>query len=157
MCTIFLTDLAYTVGTLQISIPFDTDSQSLAGGIFIVAARLGTSIALAVSSSVATAVLRSYRARRPQLSRRDPDILLASVRAAGGLGELHAGRRRVRGMRYRRPRAWVNRRREGRRTAQVCVCVPRGPSTTSRSSPPRRSRASSPIGVRDRRSAAGII
>ena len=105
MCTIFLTDLAYTVGTLQISIPFDTDSQSLVGGIFIVAARLGTSIALAVSSSVVTAVLRSYRARRPQLSRRDLDILLASVRAAGGLGELHAGRRRVRGMRYRRPRA----------------------------------------------------
>ena len=83
MLTISWTDVAYTVGNLQVSISFDADSQGLAGGIFNVATRLGTSIALALSSSVATAVSDAYNARHPDLAADDKDVLMAGFRAAG--------------------------------------------------------------------------
>ncbi|GBE87203.1 MFS general substrate transporter [Sparassis crispa] len=77
------TDVAYTVGNLQISIAFGADSQGLAGGIFNVATRLGTSLALALSSSIATAVSDAYAARHPALPRGAPAVLERGFRAAG--------------------------------------------------------------------------
>ncbi|KAI0742337.1 major facilitator superfamily domain-containing protein [Daedaleopsis nitida] len=83
MLTISWTDVAYTVGNLHISIAFDADSQGLAGGIFNVATRLGTSISLALSSSVATAVSQSYQRAHPGSAADDADVLMAGFRAAG--------------------------------------------------------------------------
>ncbi|KAI1795258.1 major facilitator superfamily domain-containing protein [Ganoderma leucocontextum] len=83
MLTIAWTDVAYTVGNLQISISFDSRSQGLAGGIFNVATRLGTSLALALSSSVATAVSAAYRDEHPELSADSADVLMAGFRAGG--------------------------------------------------------------------------
>ena len=83
MLTISWTDVAYTVGNLQISISFDSDSQGLAGGIFNVATRLGTSISLALSSSVANAVSASYHHKHPELAANSVDVLMAGFRAGG--------------------------------------------------------------------------
>ena len=86
MLTISWTDVAYTVGNLQISISFDARSQGLAGGIFNVATRLGTSLALALSSSIANAVSASYRARHPELGGDmdgEKEVLMAGFRAGG--------------------------------------------------------------------------
>ncbi|KAI0739552.1 major facilitator superfamily domain-containing protein [Daedaleopsis nitida] len=77
------TDAAYTVGNLQISISFDSDSQGLAGGIFNVATRLGTSIALALSSSVANAVSQRYHEQHPDLPPTSVEVLMVGFRAAG--------------------------------------------------------------------------
>ncbi|GBE87278.1 MFS general substrate transporter [Sparassis crispa] len=77
------TDVAYTVGKLQISIAFGADSQGLAGGIFNVATRLGTSLALALSSSIATAVSDAYAARHPTVPGSAPAVLERGFRAAG--------------------------------------------------------------------------
>jgi hypothetical protein len=43
-CVIAGADIVYPVGTLQISSAFDEDSQSLAGGMFNVATRVGQCI-----------------------------------------------------------------------------------------------------------------
>ncbi|KAI0640897.1 major facilitator superfamily domain-containing protein [Trametes meyenii] len=83
MFNVSWTDVAYTVGNLQVSTSFGARSQGLAGGIFNVATRLGTSLGLALSSSVATAVSDAYRARRPGRAKDDPEVLLAGFRAAG--------------------------------------------------------------------------
>ncbi|PIL26437.1 MFS general substrate transporter [Ganoderma sinense ZZ0214-1] len=83
MLTISWTDVAYTVGNLQISISFDSRSQGLAGGIFNVATRLGTSLALALSSSVASAVSQSYHAKHPELAVDSKGVLMAGFRAGG--------------------------------------------------------------------------
>ncbi|KAL6299837.1 major facilitator superfamily domain-containing protein [Sparassis latifolia] len=77
------TDVAYTVGKLQISIAFGADSQGLAGGIFNIAMRLGTSLALALSSSIATAVSDAYAAHHPTVPRSTPAVLERGFRAAG--------------------------------------------------------------------------
>ncbi|KAJ7572217.1 major facilitator superfamily domain-containing protein [Mycena floridula] len=76
-------DIAYPVGTLQISAAFDESSQSLAGGIFNVATRLGTSIGIAISSSVATSVTTQYVRQHPEVSPSSADALMAGFRAAG--------------------------------------------------------------------------
>ncbi|KAJ6615199.1 major facilitator superfamily domain-containing protein [Mycena sp. CBHHK59/15] len=76
-------DLIYPVGTLQVASAFDDDSQSLAGGIFTVATRLGTSIGLAVTSSIATAVSQKYHSRHPVLPGDSPTVLMVGFRAAG--------------------------------------------------------------------------
>ncbi|KAI0760003.1 major facilitator superfamily domain-containing protein [Fomes fomentarius] len=94
MLTIAWTDIAYTVGNLHVSIVFDADSQALAGSIFNVATRLGTSISLALSSSVATAVSNGYAAKHPELgyvvgagnNAETPggkEVLMVGFRAAG--------------------------------------------------------------------------
>ncbi|KAJ7590083.1 major facilitator superfamily domain-containing protein [Mycena floridula] len=76
-------DIIYPVGTLQISSAFDEDSQSLAGSVFNVASRLGTSIGIAVTSSIATSVTQKYTKRHPGLSATSPEALMAGFRAAG--------------------------------------------------------------------------
>ncbi len=94
MLTIAWTDIAYTVGNLHVSIVFDADSQALAGSIFNVATRLGTSISLALSSSIATAVSNAYAAQHPELgyvvgagnnagSPGGREVLMVGFRAAG--------------------------------------------------------------------------
>ncbi|KAL7277638.1 hypothetical protein ACG7TL_008565 [Trametes sanguinea] len=89
-CTAALTDIAYTVGNLQISLTFDPSSQGLAGGIFNVATRLGTSVGLALSSSVANAVSASYQKNRPEVVANSAPVVLAGIRAGAwvtfGLG-----------------------------------------------------------------------
>ncbi|OSC97556.1 hypothetical protein PYCCODRAFT_1527995, partial [Trametes coccinea BRFM310] len=80
-CTAALTDIAYTVGNLQISLTFDPSSQGLAGGIFNVATRLGTSVGLALSSSVANAVSASYQKNHPEVAVNSAPVVLAGIRA----------------------------------------------------------------------------
>ena len=91
MLTISWTDVAYTVGNLQISISFDSRSQGLAGGIFNVATRLGTSLSLALSSSVASAVSASYHREHPGLDRDAKEVLMAGFRAGGWVSVALAG------------------------------------------------------------------
>ncbi|KAK7063775.1 MFS general substrate transporter [Favolaschia claudopus] len=76
-------DVVYPVGNLHLVSVFDEDSQSLAGGLFNVASRLGTSLGLAVSSSVATAISQKFQRRHPDLPLDSPDVLMAGFRAAG--------------------------------------------------------------------------
>ncbi|KAI0337975.1 MFS general substrate transporter [Trametopsis cervina] len=51
-------DIAYTVVNLHVCAAFDARAQGLAGSVFVVATRLGTSIGLAVTQAVITAVSR---------------------------------------------------------------------------------------------------
>ncbi|KAJ3486473.1 hypothetical protein NLI96_g4211 [Meripilus lineatus] len=81
--TLPILDLAYTVANLQVCSSFAGDSQALAGSIFSVATRLGTSIGLAVTSSIATSVSLAYNKKHPDLSATDPQVLLAGFRSAG--------------------------------------------------------------------------
>jgi len=76
-------DMVYPVGTLQVSSAFDNDSQSLSGGIFTVATRLGTSIGVAVTSSIATAVSQKYHSKHPDSANNSPEVLMVGFRAAG--------------------------------------------------------------------------
>ncbi|KAJ6606046.1 major facilitator superfamily-domain-containing protein [Mycena vulgaris] len=76
-------DMVYPVGTLQVSSAFDDDSQALAGGIFTVATRLGTSIGVAVTSSIATAVSSKYHSSHLTLSPNSPEVIMVGLRAAG--------------------------------------------------------------------------
>ncbi|KAJ7626866.1 major facilitator superfamily-domain-containing protein [Roridomyces roridus] len=76
-------DLVYPIGTLHVSSVFDDDSQSLAGGIFTVATRLGTSIGIAVTSSIATAVSDKYHSSHPTPLADSPTVLMVGFRAGG--------------------------------------------------------------------------
>ncbi|KAF9462499.1 major facilitator superfamily-domain-containing protein [Collybia nuda] len=76
-------DVVYPVGTLQISSAFDEKSQSLAGGIFNVATRLGTSLGIAITSAIATSVSQKYSTHHPPLSSTSPEALMIGFRAAG--------------------------------------------------------------------------
>ncbi|KAF8190405.1 major facilitator superfamily domain-containing protein [Mycena galopus ATCC 62051] len=76
-------DVVYPVGNLHLSSVFDDDSQSLAGGLFNVASRLGTSLGLAISSSIATSVSQKYQRTHPTLAVDSPEVLMAGFRAAG--------------------------------------------------------------------------
>jgi hypothetical protein len=97
-------DFVYPVGNLHIASTFDQDSQSLAGGVFNVATRvstfinssgpyiinslpqIGTSIGLAVSSSIATAISKKYGLAHPSLTANSPEVLMVGFRAAGWTG-----------------------------------------------------------------------
>lgn len=104
MITLPVLDIAYTVGNMQVCLSFDGNSQALAGSIFGVATRvrnlklkristdiltsalqLGTSIGLAVSSSVANSVSRKFNEmpEHTSLSATDPEVLMIGFRAAG--------------------------------------------------------------------------
>ncbi|KIP11896.1 hypothetical protein PHLGIDRAFT_124551 [Phlebiopsis gigantea 11061_1 CR5-6] len=76
-------DLAYTVANLQVCSSFPAHSQALAGSIFSVATRLGTSIGLAVTSTIANTVSTKYNTRHPALASTDPAVLMAGFRAGG--------------------------------------------------------------------------
>jgi len=76
-------DVVYPVGNLHIASTFDEDSQSLAGGVFNVATRIGTSIGLAVTSSIATAISKKYASAHPSLPADSPEVLMVGFRAAG--------------------------------------------------------------------------
>ncbi|KAJ7612113.1 major facilitator superfamily-domain-containing protein [Roridomyces roridus] len=76
-------DLVYPIGTLQVSAAFSEDSKSLAGGVFIVATRLGTSIGVAVTSSIATAVSKKYNESHPGIPHESPEVVMVGLRAAG--------------------------------------------------------------------------
>ncbi|KAF7337738.1 MFS domain-containing protein [Mycena sanguinolenta] len=76
-------DVVYPVGNLHLATVFDEDSQSLAGGLFNVASRMGTSLGLAVSSSVATATSQRFQRAHPELALGSPEVLMAGFRAAG--------------------------------------------------------------------------
>ncbi|KZP16560.1 MFS general substrate transporter [Athelia psychrophila] len=76
-------DTVYPVGNLHFASTFDQDSQSLAGGIFNVATRLGASIGLAVTSSIATATSEKYNAANPTLAANSPEVFMVGFRAAG--------------------------------------------------------------------------
>ncbi|KAJ7718958.1 major facilitator superfamily-domain-containing protein [Mycena maculata] len=76
-------DMVYPIGTLQVSSAFDDDSQSLAGGIFTVATRLGTSIGVAVTSSIASTISNKYHSAHPNLLASSPEVLMVGFRAAG--------------------------------------------------------------------------
>ncbi|THH29702.1 hypothetical protein EUX98_g4481 [Antrodiella citrinella] len=85
MITLPVLDIAYTVGNMQVCLSFDRNSQALAGSIFGVATRLGTSIGLAVSSSVAVSVSQKFlqMPAHAHLSATDPEVLMSGFRAAG--------------------------------------------------------------------------
>ncbi|KAJ6601340.1 major facilitator superfamily domain-containing protein [Mycena vulgaris] len=76
-------DVVYPVGNLHLSSVFDDDSQSLAGGLFNVASRIGTSLGLAVTSSIATATSQKYQRAHPELALNSPEVLMVGFRAAG--------------------------------------------------------------------------
>ncbi|KAJ7157097.1 major facilitator superfamily domain-containing protein [Mycena filopes] len=75
-------DVVYPAGNLHLSSVFDEDSQSLAGGLFNVASRIGTSLGLAVTSSVATATSQKFQRAHPDLAIDSPDVLMAGFRSA---------------------------------------------------------------------------
>ncbi|KAK7461922.1 hypothetical protein VKT23_008353 [Stygiomarasmius scandens] len=76
-------DIAYPIGTMHLSCAFDEDSQALAGGIFSVATRLGTSIGIAITSSVAFAITQKYAKIHNLSSESSPEALMVGYRAAG--------------------------------------------------------------------------
>ena len=94
-------DIAYTVANMQVCSSFPAHSQALAGSIFSVATRvrsspvsslpkltvpdaqLGTSIGLAVTSTIANSVSTKFNNQHPDLSTSDPSVLMAGFRAAG--------------------------------------------------------------------------
>lgn len=76
-------DIAYTVANMQVCSSFPAHSQALAGSIFSVATRLGTSIGLAVTSTIANSVSTKYNRAHPELGAEDPAVLMAGFRAAG--------------------------------------------------------------------------
>ncbi|KAJ6535086.1 major facilitator superfamily domain-containing protein [Mycena capillaripes] len=76
-------DAVYPVGNLQVCSAFADDSQALAGGVFNVATRIGTSIGLAVISSISTAVSSHYNRSHPSLAPDSPEVLMVGFRAAG--------------------------------------------------------------------------
>ncbi|KAI0084742.1 major facilitator superfamily domain-containing protein [Irpex rosettiformis] len=76
-------DIAYTVSNIQVCSAFPEHSQALAGSIFSVSTRLGTSIGLAVTSTVANTISEKYNKRHPELPQDHPLVLLAGFRAAG--------------------------------------------------------------------------
>jgi len=76
-------DLIYPIGILHICIVCNEESQSLAGGIFNVATRLGTSLGLAVTSSIAEVVSERYHNNHPEQASTSPAVLLPGFRAAG--------------------------------------------------------------------------
>ncbi|KAJ7581456.1 major facilitator superfamily domain-containing protein [Mycena floridula] len=76
-------DVAYPIGTLHLLSSFDENSQSLAGGVFNVATRLGTSLGVVISSSIATATSQKYLLRHPASQTTSPEVLMAGFRAAG--------------------------------------------------------------------------
>ncbi|TCD68852.1 hypothetical protein EIP91_009566 [Steccherinum ochraceum] len=88
MITLPVLDLAYTVGNMQVCLSFDRNSQALAGSIFGVATRLGTSIGLAVSSSVANSVSKKFNEMpaNSALSATDPQVLMTAVFGMRGIG-----------------------------------------------------------------------
>ncbi|KAI0790533.1 major facilitator superfamily domain-containing protein [Abortiporus biennis] len=75
-------DVAYTVANIQVCTAFDGTSQALAGSIFSVATRLGTSIGLAITSSIANSVSQKYNKSHPELEPTDPQVLMPGFRAA---------------------------------------------------------------------------
>ncbi|KAF7349747.1 MFS general substrate transporter [Mycena sanguinolenta] len=75
-------DLIYPAGTLQVVSAVDNDSKSLAGGIFNVAIRLGSSLGLAISTIISTTVSKHFQSAHPELSSDDPRVLMAGFRAA---------------------------------------------------------------------------
>ncbi|OCH89214.1 MFS general substrate transporter [Obba rivulosa] len=83
MITLPVLEVAYTVANMHVCFAFDVDSQALAGGIFSVATRLGTSLGLAISSSIATTISENYNRAHPELAATDPSVLLGGFRAAG--------------------------------------------------------------------------
>ncbi|EMD34687.1 hypothetical protein CERSUDRAFT_116875 [Gelatoporia subvermispora B] len=83
MITLPVLDVAYTVANMQVCFAFSADSQALAGGIFSVATRLGTSLGLAITSSIATSMSEKYNRAHPSLSTTDPSVLMAGFRVAG--------------------------------------------------------------------------
>ncbi|GJE97159.1 MFS general substrate transporter [Phanerochaete sordida] len=78
-------DVAYTVANIQVCSSFPAHSQALAGSIFNVATRLGTSIGLAVTSTLAASVSARFARAHPPLAPDAPDVLMAGFRAAGWL------------------------------------------------------------------------
>ncbi|EKM56493.1 uncharacterized protein PHACADRAFT_207718 [Phanerochaete carnosa HHB-10118-sp] len=76
-------DIAYTVANMQVCSSFPAHSQALAGSIFSVATRLGTSIGLAVTSTIANSVSAKFNRQHPELGAEDPAVLMAGFRAAG--------------------------------------------------------------------------
>ena len=101
--TLSVLDVAYTVANMQVCSTFGGDSQAVAGSIFSVATRvrshfiklhgflklkwfipkLGTSIGLAVTASIANSVSEKYNKLNPELASTDPEVLMAGFRAAG--------------------------------------------------------------------------
>ena len=76
-------DVVYPVGNLHIASTFSKDSQSLAGGVFNVATRIGTSLGLAITSSIATSVSEKYNKLHPELEGNSPEVLMVGFRVAG--------------------------------------------------------------------------
>ncbi|ESK90204.1 efflux protein [Moniliophthora roreri MCA 2997] len=76
-------EVAYTVGNLQVTVVFDEDSQALAGGIFNVATRLGTSFGLSLTTSISTAISRAYHEKHPEYDEQSPEVLMPGFRAGG--------------------------------------------------------------------------
>ncbi|KAJ6455296.1 major facilitator superfamily domain-containing protein [Mycena vitilis] len=76
-------DAVYPVGNLRVCSAFADDSQALAGGVFSVATRLGTSIGLAVISSISTAISSRYNHAHPSLAPDSPEVLMVGFRAGG--------------------------------------------------------------------------
>ncbi|KAJ6567324.1 major facilitator superfamily-domain-containing protein [Mycena vulgaris] len=76
-------DLVYPACTLQVLSACDDDSKSLAGGIFVVATRLATSIGMPITFSITTAVSQKFHLNHPELSYDSPDVLMAGFRAGG--------------------------------------------------------------------------
>ncbi|KAG2118366.1 major facilitator superfamily domain-containing protein [Suillus clintonianus] len=83
MITIVGVDIVYSLGNQQITVSFDEDSQSLAGGIFSVTTRLATALGLAVTSEIADSVSKAYNNKHPDLDAQSPEVLMVGFRAAG--------------------------------------------------------------------------
>lgn len=83
MITVSGVAIIYPLGNQQIALSLDEDSQSLAGGIFSVTARLAIAIGLAVTSGIVDSVSKAYNNKHPDLDAQSPEVLLVGFRAAG--------------------------------------------------------------------------
>ncbi|GAA98060.1 uncharacterized protein L969DRAFT_93321 [Mixia osmundae IAM 14324] len=75
-------DLTYTVASIQISKSTDRSLQSLAGALFMVSSRLATSIGLAVTSTISSAIATKFLRKHPDMTESSPEVLLTGYRAA---------------------------------------------------------------------------
>ncbi|EIM80377.1 MFS general substrate transporter, partial [Stereum hirsutum FP-91666 SS1] len=78
-------DAVYPVGNLHCCSAFNEDSHALAGALFNVAIRIGTSLGLSITSSISTSVSGHYLRTHThsELSASSPEVLMAGFRAAG--------------------------------------------------------------------------
>lgn len=91
MATAPMTDLIFSLATVQISKSVSRSEQAIAGALFNVVVRISTSVAIALFSSIGNAASAKYLASHPSdsaqrpLSIESPEVLLVGYKVGGWL------------------------------------------------------------------------